>query len=93
MAACSVSLLLVLIDELADSRDGVLTLEEELNSGLTLRQVQHRVRTGRWSKLHPGSTSSAGARPTSGQHLGSGGMGGFDSRGERADGGVVVATP
>ena len=54
MAACSVSLLLVLIDELADSRDGVLTLEEVLNSGMTLRQVQHRVRIGQWSKLHPG---------------------------------------
>jgi hypothetical protein len=32
----------VLIDELAGSRDGVLTVEELLNSGLTLRQVPHR---------------------------------------------------
>jgi hypothetical protein len=49
-----VRLLLVLIDELADSRDGVLTLEEALRSGLTLRQVQHRIRRGQWSKLYPG---------------------------------------
>ncbi|MGH3973982.1 MAG: DUF559 domain-containing protein [Pseudonocardiaceae bacterium] len=47
-------LLVVLIEELTESRDGVLTLKQALRSGLTLRQVQHRVRTGQWSKLHPG---------------------------------------
>lgn len=44
----------MLIDELADSRDGVLTRQEILRSGLTLRQVQHRVRTGQWNTLYPG---------------------------------------
>lgn len=54
MGAPSVILLLVLIEELADSRDGVLTLDEALRGGLTPRQVQHRVRTGQWIRLHPG---------------------------------------
>lgn len=45
---------LVVIEELADSRDGVLTLDEAVRGGLTLRQVRHRVRTGQWTKLHPG---------------------------------------
>jgi hypothetical protein len=44
----------VLIEELADLQDGVLTREDALRSGLTLRQVQHRVRTGRWARLHSG---------------------------------------
>ncbi len=47
-------LVLVVIEELADSRDGVLTLDEATRGGLTLRQVRHRVRTGQWTKLHPG---------------------------------------
>ncbi|MGB8963446.1 MAG: type IV toxin-antitoxin system AbiEi family antitoxin domain-containing protein, partial [Pseudonocardiaceae bacterium] len=47
-------LVVVAIEELADSRDGVLTLDEALRGGLTLRQVRHRVRTGQWTKLHPG---------------------------------------
>lgn len=47
-------LAVVVIEELADSRDGVLTLDEALRGGLTLRQVRHRVRTGQWTKLHPG---------------------------------------
>jgi very-short-patch-repair endonuclease len=44
----------MLIEELADSHGGVLTREQALRGGLTLRQVQHRVRTGLWIKLHPG---------------------------------------
>ncbi len=44
----------VVIEELSDSRDGVLTLDEAVRGGLTLRQVRHRVRTGQWTKLHPG---------------------------------------
>ncbi|MGH3721804.1 MAG: DUF559 domain-containing protein [Pseudonocardiaceae bacterium] len=44
----------MLIEELADSRDGVITRDEALRGGLTLRQVQHRIRTGRWTTLHPG---------------------------------------
>ncbi|MGH3903549.1 MAG: type IV toxin-antitoxin system AbiEi family antitoxin domain-containing protein, partial [Pseudonocardiaceae bacterium] len=44
---------LVLIEELANSRDGVLTLDEALLAGMTPRQVQHRVRTGQWTRLHP----------------------------------------
>jgi very-short-patch-repair endonuclease len=44
----------VLIEELADSHGGVLTREQALRGGLTLRQVQHRVRTGQWITLHPG---------------------------------------
>ncbi len=44
----------MLIEELAESRDGVLTVDEALRGGLTLRQVQHRVRTGQWTKLYPG---------------------------------------
>jgi very-short-patch-repair endonuclease len=36
------------------SRDGVLTLAEAVRGGLTARQVQHRVRTGLWTRLHPG---------------------------------------
>jgi hypothetical protein len=44
----------VLIEELAASRDGVLTRAEALRGGLTLRQIQHRVRSGLWAKLHPG---------------------------------------
>jgi very-short-patch-repair endonuclease len=47
-------LVLVVIEELSDSRDGVLTLDEAVRGGLTLRQVRHRVRTGQWTKLHPG---------------------------------------
>jgi very-short-patch-repair endonuclease len=47
-------LVLVVIEELADSRDGVLTLDEAVRGGLTLRQVRHRVRTGQWVKLYPG---------------------------------------
>ncbi|HEY6423683.1 MAG TPA: type IV toxin-antitoxin system AbiEi family antitoxin domain-containing protein [Pseudonocardiaceae bacterium] len=47
-------LLPVLIEELASARDGVLTLDEALRAGLTLRQVQYRVHTGRWIRLHPG---------------------------------------
>lgn len=47
-------LLLVLIEELADSRDGVITLGEALRGGLTPRQVQHRVRTRQWTRLYPG---------------------------------------
>jgi hypothetical protein len=44
----------VLIDELADSGGGVLTRDQALRGGLTLRQVQYRVRTGQWVTLHPG---------------------------------------
>jgi very-short-patch-repair endonuclease len=44
----------VLIEELADYRDGVLTRDQALRGGLTLRQVQHRARTGKWITLHPG---------------------------------------
>ncbi|MGH3548868.1 MAG: type IV toxin-antitoxin system AbiEi family antitoxin domain-containing protein [Pseudonocardiaceae bacterium] len=44
----------VLIEELADSQDGVLTRDQALRCGLTLRQVQHRARTGKWITLHPG---------------------------------------
>ncbi|MGH3787831.1 MAG: DUF559 domain-containing protein [Pseudonocardiaceae bacterium] len=44
----------MLIAELANSRDGVLTREEALRCGLTLRQVQYRIRTGQWTTLHPG---------------------------------------
>ncbi len=47
-------LMLMLIEELADSHGGVLTREQALRGGLTLRQVQHRVRTGWWITLHPG---------------------------------------
>lgn len=47
-------LVLMLIEELADSHGGVLTREEAVRGGLTLRQAQHRVRTGRWITLHPG---------------------------------------
>ena len=49
-----VMLLLVLIEELADSRDGVVTLDQALRAGMTPRQVQYRVRSGRWIRLHPG---------------------------------------
>ncbi|MGH3868500.1 MAG: type IV toxin-antitoxin system AbiEi family antitoxin domain-containing protein [Pseudonocardiaceae bacterium] len=48
------TLFLVLIEELADSRDGVLTLEEAVRGGLTPRQTRHRVRSGQWIRLHPG---------------------------------------
>ncbi|MGB7796830.1 MAG: type IV toxin-antitoxin system AbiEi family antitoxin domain-containing protein, partial [Pseudonocardiaceae bacterium] len=44
----------MLIDELADSGGGVLTRDQALRGGLTLRQVQYRVRTGQWVTLHPG---------------------------------------
>jgi hypothetical protein len=44
----------VLIEELAGSRDGVVTRAETLRGGLTLRQIQHRVRAGLWAELHPG---------------------------------------
>jgi hypothetical protein len=47
-------LVLMLIEELADSHGGVLTRDQALRGGLTLRQVQHRVRAGRWITLHPG---------------------------------------
>jgi very-short-patch-repair endonuclease len=47
-------LVLVLIEELADSQGGVLTREQALHGGLTLRQVQHRVRSEKWITLHPG---------------------------------------
>lgn len=43
----------VLIDRWAAARDGVLTLDEAVRSGLSPRQVQHRVRTGEWTKLYP----------------------------------------
>ncbi|MGH3875346.1 MAG: DUF559 domain-containing protein [Pseudonocardiaceae bacterium] len=54
MGALGAKLVLMVIEELAESRDGVLTLDEAVRSGLTVRQVRHRVRTGRWTKLHPG---------------------------------------
>lgn len=54
VSACSVMLPVVVIEKLANGRDGVLTLDEALQGGLTPRQVQHRVRTGEWSRLHPG---------------------------------------
>ncbi|HEX6402915.1 MAG TPA: type IV toxin-antitoxin system AbiEi family antitoxin domain-containing protein [Pseudonocardiaceae bacterium] len=44
----------MLIEELAASRDGVLTRAEAMCGGLTLRQIQHRVHCGQWVKLHPG---------------------------------------
>lgn len=47
-------LLLVLIEKLADSRDGVLTHDEAVRGGLTPRQIRHRVRSGQWTRLHPG---------------------------------------
>ncbi len=47
-------LALMLIEELADSHDGVLTRDQALRGGLTFPQVQHRVRIGRWITLHPG---------------------------------------
>jgi hypothetical protein len=47
-------LVLVLIEELADSQGGVVTRDQALRGGLTLRQVQHRLRTGKWIPLHPG---------------------------------------
>jgi very-short-patch-repair endonuclease len=47
-------LVLVSIEELADSHDGVVTREQALRGGLTVRQVQHRIRTGQWIPLHPG---------------------------------------
>ncbi|MGB8962972.1 MAG: DUF559 domain-containing protein [Pseudonocardiaceae bacterium] len=46
-------LVFVLIEELAASQDGVLTRDQALRGGLTLRQVQHRVHTGQWIALHP----------------------------------------
>jgi very-short-patch-repair endonuclease len=49
-----VTLVLVLIEKLAESRDGVLTAEEAVRGGLTARQIRHRVRSGQWTKLHPG---------------------------------------
>jgi very-short-patch-repair endonuclease len=47
-------LVLVSIEELADSHDGVVTREQALRGGLTVRRVQHRVRIGHWITLHPG---------------------------------------
>ncbi|MGH3865105.1 MAG: type IV toxin-antitoxin system AbiEi family antitoxin domain-containing protein [Pseudonocardiaceae bacterium] len=52
--ARSTMLVLVVIKELADSRDGALTLDEAVRGGLMLRQVRHRVRIGQWAKLYPG---------------------------------------
>ena len=43
----------VLIEKRAASRDGVLTLDEAVRGGLSPRQVQHRIRTGEWTKLYP----------------------------------------
>ncbi|HEY3894019.1 MAG TPA: DUF559 domain-containing protein [Pseudonocardiaceae bacterium] len=53
-SAWSVMLPLVVIEKLLNGRDGVLTLDEALRGGWTPRQVQHRVRTGEWCRLHPG---------------------------------------
>ncbi|MBV8540686.1 MAG: DUF559 domain-containing protein [Pseudonocardiales bacterium] len=50
----SATLEYVLIEELAESRDGVITRDEAVRGGLTLRQVRHRVRDGQWTSLHPG---------------------------------------
>lgn len=44
----------MLIDELAASRGGVLSRADALHGGLTRRQIQHRVRSGLWTTLHPG---------------------------------------
>jgi very-short-patch-repair endonuclease len=52
--ARSVMLVRVLIEELPEFRGGVLTRDQALRGGLTLRQVQQRIRTGRWMVLHPG---------------------------------------
>jgi hypothetical protein len=61
-AAYSVMLVLVVIEGLADSRDGVLTLDGALRGGLTLRQVRHRIRVGRWVRLYLGVYLVVGAR-------------------------------
>ena len=42
------------IEQLAESRDGVLTAEEAARGGLTARQIRYRVRSGQWTRLHPG---------------------------------------
>jgi very-short-patch-repair endonuclease len=43
----------VAIEDVAAQQDGVVTAAEARRYGLTPRQVQHRVRTGKWFRLHP----------------------------------------
>jgi Transcriptional regulator, AbiEi antitoxin/AbiEi antitoxin C-terminal domain len=47
-------LLPVVIEELVNSRDGVVTQDEAVRGGLTPRQIRYRVRSGQWARLHPG---------------------------------------
>ncbi len=42
------------LEALADLQAGVVSRAQALSGGLTSAQVGHRVRSGRWQRLHPG---------------------------------------
>jgi len=43
----------VTIEDVAAQQNGVVTATEACRYGVSPRQVQHRVRTGKWLRLHP----------------------------------------
>jgi very-short-patch-repair endonuclease len=49
---------------LAARQEGVLHREQARRAGLSDRQIQWRVRTGRWERVHPGVYRQAGAPRT-----------------------------
>jgi hypothetical protein len=48
--------------ELAESQDGAISRAQAHACGVTDRMIEHRVRSGRWRRLHPGVYAIAGVR-------------------------------
>jgi very-short-patch-repair endonuclease len=54
----------VVAGRVADAQHGLITREQASEAGVTAGQIQRRVRSGRWSKLHTGVFALAGAPRT-----------------------------
>ncbi|MFT4165306.1 MAG: type IV toxin-antitoxin system AbiEi family antitoxin domain-containing protein [Microlunatus sp.] len=57
------------VRELIASQAGVISRAQALSSGLSARQVDHRVKNGEWVRLHPGVFRSSLVSPSAEQAL------------------------
>jgi very-short-patch-repair endonuclease len=55
------------LGRLADRQHGVVTRSDAFDCGLTRPQINHRVRTGRWERVHPGVFRIVGSPPSEAQ--------------------------
>lgn len=53
-----------IIEEIASRQHGLITARQARDAGFTEKGVRHRVRTGRWRRIHPGTYALVGAEPT-----------------------------